>query len=96
MKEIPNTTFTIRVSESKQHTTASMLMLCLNNPPQGGFDLATMRARNRVADVVEKTPDGGEIKLEDSDYATAQDSIRGMRWGAAHKDILKFSELFGL
>lgn len=96
MKTVPNPTFTIKLAGDKSATAKDLLLLCIDFQPQGGFDLATQRARNRVADVLEKTAEGAEIALEDADYAVAQDAIKGMKWGGRHKDIPRFAELFGV
>ena len=98
MKTIPNPSFTLKAqSDDKQTATAAdLLKLTLTQPPQGGFDFATMRARNHIADVIEKTKRGAEIKLEDADFAVAKKCVEDYRWGGNHPDILKFAELFGL
>ena len=96
MKTTPNLTFQLKDSDGKPMTAAKFIALCLANPPPQGFDFATMRGRNRVADAIEKVKAGGEIKLEDADHAVAVEAVRQMKWGTSHKDILKFGELFGL
>jgi hypothetical protein len=98
MKNIPNLQLTLKANpgDSAPADAATLLKLVLANPPQGGFDLAAMRARNRVLDVLEKTTAGGTIDLEDADYATARNCVEQYRWGGNHPDILKFAELFGL
>jgi len=94
MKTTPNVTFVMKI-DGKNATTASLLGHCLAHPPQGGFDFATMRARNRVSEVIEKVKAGGEIKLEDTDHAAAVEAVKNMKWGVAHKELLKFGALFG-
>lgn len=105
MKTIPNLTFTIKAApdSDKNATTADILRATLAQPPaptaenpRGGFDFATMRARNRIADVLDKVKRGGEIKLEDADFAAAVQCVKDYRWPSAHPDFLKFAELFGL
>lgn len=95
MKSVPNATFALK-NDGENATVASLLTLCLNNAPLGGFDFATMRARNRVAVVLEALEDGDTIDLEDADHKTAVEAVRQMKWGVAHPDMLKFAELFGL
>lgn len=90
MKEIPNIQFT------DTQTTATTLLTCLNNPGKDGLDFAAMRARNKVADAIEKVEAGGVIKLEDSEYATAQNAIKEVRWVSREDFLLKFAEQFGL
>ena len=96
MKNIPNLQLSIVSEKNLPYTAKGLLSLCLNNTPPGGFDLATMRARNRVADAIEKVEEGGTINLEDADFAAAQDAVRQMKWSGMHKDIVKFAELFGV
>ncbi len=95
MKTVPNPTFTIPLAGGKNATAKDLLLLCIDHQPQGGFDLATQRARNRVAAVLEKTTEGAEIVLEDADHTTAQEAVKAMRWAGRHADIVKFAELFG-
>lgn len=96
MKTVPNPTFTIKLPNGQDATAKDLLLLCIDFSPQGGFDLPTQRARNRIADVLEKTGAGAEIALEDADYTVAQEAIKGMKWGGRHKDIPRFAELFGV
>ncbi len=99
MKTIPNVIFKIKESDAKDaknSTAAFLLKMCLAQPPPVGFDFSTMRARNRIADALDKSKPGGEIKLEDADFAAAVECVKSMKWGANHPDLLKFGELFGL
>jgi hypothetical protein len=96
MKTLPNQIFSIEIPGIKSPvTTASLLKLCLANPPQGGFDYKEMRARNKIEDAVETVEPGGTIELEDADHAVAVQCVTAMRWGIRHKDLAKFGELFG-
>jgi hypothetical protein len=90
MKEIPNKQFT------ETDSTASLLRTCLNNPGKTGLDLPAIRARNRVADAIEKVAAGDIIKLEDADHGTAQQAIRDVRWASCDKHLVQFAEQFGL
>ncbi len=98
MKNLINMQFTIKANDGDKtgHTTATLLKHALMQTPQGGFDFATMRARNKVADLLDKTKAGDTIKLEDADFATSRKCVEDCRWGAVHPDLLKFGELFGL
>ena len=96
MKTIPNLTLKIKETEGgKNATSASLLRFCLAQPPEQGFDFATMRARNRIADVLNKVKAGGEIKLEDADHATAVACVKAAHFSVSHPDLLKFADLFG-
>ncbi len=99
MKNIPNPTFSIPLTvgpNAKNATAKDLLLAAVDQSPQGGFDLATQRARNRVAAKLEGLADGAEIELEDSDYATAQEAVKAWRSGIRHKDIEQFYSLFGV
>lgn len=107
MKKVPIIQYTLRADETatKPATTAELLRLVLGQPPSpsqlnpsGGFDFATIRARNRVADVLDKLmPGATEIKFEDADYQTAVQCVREYRgWRTTHKDVEKFATQFGL
>lgn len=67
---------------------ADLIMLCMNHPPQGGYDIAEMRKRIKVMDVVAES--GDSIEFEDADFACVKQCVSDMRWGFAHKDILDF------
>jgi hypothetical protein len=98
MKNIPNLQFTIKTDPAakKPATAADLLKITLTQTPQGGFDFATMRARNRLADALDKVKAGGDIRLEDADFVTAKQCVGSYRWAACHPDLLKFAALFGL
>ena len=93
MKTIPNITFD---AKPEPVSVAKLLETCLATPPQQGFDFATIRARQRVQDVLDKVTDGGEIQLEDADFQTAKDAVAVTRWVRPDKHLLSFAELFGL
>lgn len=91
MKEIPNMKF------SEGTSTVSLLKIAINAcAPGTGLDFANMRKRLRVSDAIEKVEDGGVIKLEDEDYKTAVECIRGVQWVQPSKHIIQFAEQFGL
>ena len=39
---------------------------------------------------------GGLIKLEDADYATAQEVVRAVRWANRHPDYIALADAFGI
>lgn len=95
MKSIPNRQYTVPVDEKKTPgTTALLLAIVINRPPQGGFTVQQMRERNRILDVAEKCDAGGTMKFEDSDYKVAQQLVGEAVWPINHKDLLAFSEQF--
>jgi len=97
MKQIPNKLFVINAAgKAEPVSVAKLLLQALNTPPQGGFDLATIRARNRVSVVAESVDDGGTISLEDADFQTAKEAVAATKWSIREPFIVEFSELFGL
>ena len=93
MKELPVLQFT------ESESTLSFLKIALNAPPINGLDLATIRARSRVMDTVEKLEkDAGNLvlKLEDTDYTAAKEAIRQVRWNVLSKHLIRFAEQFEL
>lgn len=90
MKTVPNRQFTEKLS------TAILLQNCLKTPPDGGFSFDSMRKRIRVAAVADAVKPGGEICLEDADFATAVDAIQSTRWNVMDPHIIDFAAQFGL
>lgn len=90
MREIPVVQFT------EKDNTVGLLNMCLANGSKQGLDLAQLRARNRVADVIEKLKTGDVIKLEDADFATAQNCVREVRWLNYERHLITFAEQFSL
>ena len=99
MKSIPNLKFTIKLldADTAPATSATLIKFTLNQAPDQGFDFATMRARSKVADALDKmAPDTAVIEMEDTDFATARGCVESFRWSVGHPDLVKFGELFGL
>lgn len=90
MREIPVVQFT------EQDNTVTLLNMCLDNGGKQGLDLSALRARNRVADGIEKLKTGDVIKLEDADFATAQNCVREVRWIKYERHLITFAEQFSL
>lgn len=91
MKSLKNETTEIvkdKDNDTKQ-TYADLLIVCLNNVPNGGFTPELMAARVRVIDIVKK---GGDvIELEDADAKTAKEAVNSVRWNGLHSDLVKFT-----
>lgn len=96
MKNIPNLTFEIPAPDKTNSTTASLLRACLAVPSDQGLSFNDMRSRLKIADLLEKLSEGGEIALEDADFATAVKVISAMKWTIPHKELVRFAEQFGL
>lgn len=90
MKQIPNQQFTATDS------TVTLLRNCIENGGKQGVALSDLRARNRVADALDKVESGGILELEDADYATAQACVRDVRWIKFEKHLITFAEQFAL
>ena len=95
MKNIPNKSVNIE-SNPKAKTFADLLVQALDFMPPGGFDPATLRARSRVEKALEGVGAGHEIKLEDSDYETAQAAVKSVRWVGRHGDYIALADAFGV
>ena len=68
---------------------ADLGKLCVNQPPQGGFNAEEMRSRLRLIDVLEAAKD--EIELEDADADKFKALVANMNtWGVLHREILEF------
>lgn len=93
MKEIPNKQTPSLAKGLEDY--AAIIRLALDSPPAKGFDLAVMRARNRVDEAL-NVGDDQIIKLEDADFETAKVALSECRWNFRHKDLIALYELFGL
>jgi hypothetical protein len=98
MKEITNRTTTLPPLKAGEPppTYADLLRTSLDFPPQGGFTLEEMRKRGRIDNALAKVKPGDVIKLEDADYAVAQEIIRAARWNGRSSEVVAFAEAFGL
>jgi hypothetical protein len=91
MKTISNKTTELTAASGEGKATyAELIKICLDNPPKEGFDLKSLRDRNRIEDALTKA--NGTIKLEDADAENLKPIVESMRWGARHKDIMLFCE----
>ena len=85
MKTIENKKLNIPGGPGKY---SEFIMICVKNPPQGGYDADEMRKRIKVMDVIDK---GGEsLEFEDADFECVKLCVKNMRWAAIHKEILDF------
>lgn len=67
-----------------------LIKICMNQPPQGGYNADEMRKRLRVLNVIDKEKES--MELEDADVACTQQCVKEMRWNFLHQDILNFVE----
>lgn len=67
---------------------SDLIMICVKNPPQGGYNVDEMRKRIKVMDVIEKG--GDSLGFEDADYECVKQCVKSMRWASVHKDIIDF------
>jgi len=63
-----------------------LLIIALENPPQGGFTPSIMKARLNVQNKIEAAK-GEDIKLENAEFATLKAAYTESKWTAMHKDI---------
>ena len=67
---------------------SDLIMLCVKNPPQGGYEVLEMRKRIRVMDVIDE--ENELLEFEDADFDCIKQCVKNMRWGFAHKEIINF------
>ena len=95
MKTIPNTIVPIRKSETEPESRFSDLAkFALNQTPQGGFDLATIRARLKVVDKCDSAQE--TIELEDAEFETLRVAVQAARWPWGHASLVQFAATLGL
>lgn len=94
MIKITNTTVDIPKSPDCPTSRLSDLALyAVNQAPQGGFDLATIRARLRLMDALNQAE--GEIALEDADAATLRLAVATCRWPWSHPAVVELANHVG-
>lgn len=110
MKKLPILQYAIRTrpEDTADATTVELIRMVLAQPPtpspqnpNGGFDFLEVRARNRIADALDKlTTEAKEIKFEDADFAVVVQCVRAFRgWNFTKNsgpNIEKFVSQFGL
>ena len=85
MKTVENKKLTISGNIEKY---SDLILACLKNPPQGGYDVTEMRKRIKAMDIIEK---GGEtLEFEDADFDCIKRCVNSMRWGSVHREIIEF------
>ncbi|MCK5607124.1 hypothetical protein KAR91_34895 [Candidatus Pacearchaeota archaeon] len=67
---------------------SELIMVCMKNPPQGGYDAEEMRKRIKVMDILDKG--GDSLEFEDADFECVKQCVKNMRWASIHKGILEF------
>jgi hypothetical protein len=69
---------------------ADLIVMVLNQPPQGGFSPDEMRKRFRIDDVLKGG--GDEFRFEDADAKVLQACAKSMKWGHRHRDFVAFAD----
>jgi hypothetical protein len=78
----------MKSNEVGASSTAEILKVCINDPPQGGFTSQDIRTLQRVLDSIEA---GGDVlAMEDTDAKAVQKRVAEMKWKIIHPDILAF------
>lgn len=67
---------------------SGLITVCVQNPPQGGYDVDEMRKRIKIIDIIEKG--GTALVFEDADFDCLKQCVNSMRWAYMHKEILNF------
>lgn len=81
-------------AEIRDQSTLDVVAACLDKPPAGGFILAELRARGRVADAVDRARQcmDEQLVLEDADAAVLQKCVADMRWAVRDASIVVFAD----
>ena len=84
MKKIENKNYTMMADKDRTATTVDLIKLCLNQPPQGGFNYEDLKNRERIDNALET------MEFEDADFKNLVNYVKAMRWNIRHADILDF------
>lgn len=79
--------------QTVEMTTDQLIIAALDNPPEKGFSVSDIRARNRVADAL-KNAAAFHVSLEDADYQTLKKCVLEMRWAVRSEFIAEFIDQF--
>jgi hypothetical protein len=79
-------------TEEKPITTAELIKIVLDAPPEGGFKFSDFVERNRIQDALNKLPvlTGNDLQLEDADYALLKKWTLEVKWGMRQEFIFDF------
>jgi len=95
MKTIQNKSVPIAHSETQPTSTyGNLATFALNQPPHGGFDLGTLKARLKVSAKVDKAKK--TIELEDAEFDTLKQAVQACRWPWNHPCVVEFAAELGL
>lgn len=84
----------IKDHKGEQLTTAQFINNIVRNPAEGkGMDIAEMRRRFRIIDVVEKGPVSGWFEFEDADWEVLKQVLKTTQFVTYHQDILDMGNL---
>jgi hypothetical protein len=79
-------------------TTQDLIKLCLDNPPQGGFNFKAYKERARVESAMDKVQhhilDGDFFALEDRDFENLKHWVDTGGWVRRDPFLLDFIEQF--
>lgn len=66
----------------------------LDKPPEGGFALADIRKRNRIANIIEAAvkDEASSFELEDDDANALRACVEAVRWAGRSEAIVEFLE----
>lgn len=80
----------MKAAEVGTSSTAEVIRICVNEPPQGGMKVDEIRSRLRVLDAIDKA--GTVLAIEDADAKVLQRCVASMSWKGVRPDILEFSD----
>lgn len=100
MKTIPNELLMTVAPDLARHVKGGtvyvkdMILTALDQPPHGGFNRASIKARGRVEEALSKADSGCEIHFEDQDYETAKACIDAAGWVSRGPHVVRLFDLF--
>lgn len=68
---------------------SDFMILCVNTPPEGGFDGNTMRTRLSIIDSIEEGKQK-TMKFSNDHVHAIKQAVEQFKWVQLHKDILAF------
>lgn len=97
MKTIKNIVTKIQKSDKEPTSSyADFARFALMQQPSGGFDLPTIRARNRVLNVLDKEEKSESFDLEDADFETLRIAVGQARWPWVNVEVDEFAKTLSL
>lgn len=76
--------------------TLELLKICINTPPEGGYNISDLMLRLKMLDLVDKADKkkAKTIEFEDADFSKLSEVVKSTKWNILSKKILEFVQLF--